>query len=177
LLESPSPSESPSPPSPPQNIGSIDPAAVRSGAEFDALAGAAPSEPPAPGETEPAPPPPSLLEFDAWYKVAAGGFMVASAITKLKSLAFDPANATAREAFSALYDTCREIPALNFLLMPAGKWMARAMAVGAFAVPMAGAVRGELLVRRGGAVPVNDAAVASPGAGERLPEAFLKAVA
>ncbi len=187
--ESPPPSPSPPPPeplaeSPPPAPGSggIDPAAVASAAGFDAAAGVGHVEPPPPGEVEApavsdgseAPP----LEFDAWYQFVHAGFGAVSAVTKLKSLAFDAADEKAQGAFRALYDTCAEIPSLNFMLRPAGKWGLRVMLVGAFALPMARAVKAERIAQRGGAVPgaaKGAAAVQAeePAAAGPLPASFM----
>lgn len=53
-----------------------------------------------------------------------------------------------RPAADALYDTIKETPALHFLLSPHGKWMQRAAAWAAFAIPAYGGALGELRARR-----------------------------
>lgn len=174
---------------PAENSGSIDPAAVRSGAEFDAAAGVGATEAPLAGEAIAAAPAPiDNLPFDIWYKSAHAVFMVASAVSRLQSLKFDAGDETARGAFLALYETCEEVPALHFLLRPQGKWMARAGAIAAFAVPMAQGVRVEIAARRGKGraapigAPAGDreaAAADAPGASGAgaIPEEFFRDMA
>lgn len=159
----------------------IDPAAVRSGAAFDEQAGIAASDPAPIGEAPPAPAPIALLEFDAWFSLMHGAFGMAAALTKLQSLAWAKDNPAARPAFKALYDTCSEIPALHFLLRPAGKWMERALTVGMFFGPMIVAARAELAARRTGiavGASANDKAppVEKPETAQVLPAAFVAAV-
>lgn len=159
----------------------IDPAAVRSGVAFDEQAGLAASEAPPIGEAPAAPAPVQLLDFDAWFSLMHGAFGVASAFTKLQSLAWPKEHPGARPAFKALYDTCSEIPALNFLLRPAGKWMERALTVGMFFGPMLAAARAELTARRGGgtlSAPANDktAKTEAPDTAQVLPAGFAAAL-
>lgn len=166
----------PAPPPGDASVSSnIDPAAVRDVSGLDAAAGVGASEPPPPGE-EPspadstAPTPPPVIEFEAWFAMMHAAFGLASAVTRIKTLAFDKALPTAAPAFRALYETACEIPQLNFLVAPSGKWFGRAGAVAAFALPMAQGVQAELRARRGlppraagDASPVDRAATDIPG--------------
>ncbi len=91
-----------------------------------------------------------------------GVYDVVSGVTGLRSLAVQPEEvARCDAAASALYDTCLEVPALQFLIKPGNVWLQRAVAFGAFTAPHLMAVRHEIIMRR--------AAAAEAEAGEARP--------
>lgn len=92
---------------------------------------------------------PPQMTREEFHKAFCLVFNVTSSITRLKSLSVDPKDGAALGASEAIYDTAAEIPALNFLLQPGGKWGGRALMVGAFALPMAHSVKEELAQRSG----------------------------
>ncbi|WP_422020174.1 hypothetical protein [Pyruvatibacter mobilis] len=53
----------------------------------------------------------------------------------LEALNIPETDQDAREASDALYDTIAEIPAMQWLLNPASKWMQRVIVIGSFAAP------------------------------------------
>lgn len=93
----------------------------------------------------------------------------------LKSLVEAPARPEARPASDAIYEICRETPALHFLIQPGGLWLQRLAVIGAYALPLAVAVKGELVERRAKAKlkPVDKgpaaAAPDAPGADQGIP--------
>lgn len=89
-----------------------------------------------------------MLGKDDFHRVFCGGFQMASAITGLKSLNVEETDAKAEAASKALYDTILDVPMLHFLLMPQGKWLERAAAIGMFTVPMVLSVRAEIALRQ-----------------------------
>ena len=80
----------------------------------------------------------------------------------LKSLGVDPGDPAARGASDALYDTCRDVPWLRFMLGPDQVWMQRLMPVAAFGWTKYRLVRGEL-AERGKAAAENGSAAAEKG--------------
>lgn len=89
-----------------------------------------------------------MLSADDFCKVFVGGFNAAHHLTGLRALKIEQGDGAAQDAAKAIYDTILEVPALHFMLRPGGKWLERALAVGMFALPMARAVKAELLERR-----------------------------
>lgn len=92
--------------------------------------------------------PPGMLGKDEFFKVFCMVFKVASIGARLKSMDVDPQDEAARAASDAVYETCAEIPALNFILQPQGRVMGRVAAIGMFVVPMAMNVQAEIAARQ-----------------------------
>lgn len=90
----------------------------------------------------------NMLKPEDFHALFCVGFGTASHITGLKSLSVDKADGGAVACTRALYDTIQDIPMLHFMLMPHGKWLERAVAIGAFTIPMAGAVGQEIKERQ-----------------------------
>ncbi len=97
----------------------------------------------APGEV-----PPGMLGKDEFFKVFCMVFKVASIGANLQSMNVDPHDEGARAASDAVYETCAEIPALNFILKPQGRVMGRVVTIGMFVVPMAMNVQAEIAARQ-----------------------------
>jgi hypothetical protein len=89
-------------------------------------------------------------------------------LTALETLKAVPSNPTTPGAAKAIYETCREVPWLNWLVRPESKWMQRSMAVGAFAVPLALSCKMELKARA--AKPVNQPQASAAPAKEPPPK-------
>lgn len=87
----------------------------------------------------------------------SGAFAFAGGMTGLQSLSNAPQAATCKPAADALYDTCRDTPWLNFLVKPGSLWVQRALAIGAFVVPLGREVSGEVRARRYSSPAANDA--------------------
>lgn len=114
---------------------------------------------------------PQVFTKDQFFQNFVGVHALAGTLTKLQSLAIaDKEKDTARAASDAIYDIAADTPWLRFLIEPSNIWLQRAMAIGAFAVPKAMAVRIELAARRpakgqkpgGDAVAANDPMAAFP---------------
>ncbi len=86
----------------------------------------------------------AMLGPNEFHAVFCVGFSTASHMTGLKSLEVNKDDAAAQNCTRALYETIQDIPLLHFLLQPQNKWFERAIAIGAFAVPMAAAVSAEI---------------------------------
>lgn len=91
-----------------------------------------------------------VLNAEDFHKVFCTAFNVGSAVTGLKSLEVAENDDKARACSLAVFETCQDIPALNFLLQPGGKWGVRIMAIAAFTLPMARGVSQELQARQSG---------------------------
>lgn len=89
----------------------------------------------------------NMIDKEGFHELFCGGFNVAHHMSGLKSLAVDKSDGKSIAASGALYDTIQDIPMLHFLLMPQGKWMERAVAIGMFTIPMAQNVAAELAQR------------------------------
>ena len=83
------------------------------------------------------------IQREDFHKLFLTGFNVAHNLTGYKSLKVSPEDSAAQDCSTAIYDTILDIPALHFLLNPSNKWMDRAVAIGAFTIPMAIAVKTE----------------------------------
>jgi hypothetical protein len=79
----------------------------------------------------------------------------------LRTLASSPDSPQYRDAAAAIYESAAEIPWLAWLLEPQSVWLQRIIAVGAWAVPVAIGVRGELSENRRQAAAAARAARAS----------------
>jgi len=71
----------------------------------------------------------------------------------LQTLMIADDNLAARRASDAIYDICLETPWLNFFLAEDSKWAERALAIGAFFVPLVSAAGLELKMRNRPAPP------------------------
>lgn len=91
---------------------------------------------------------PVVISRDDFHALFCGVFGMASAVTRLQSLAVNRDDPRARPCTEAIYDIAEEVPALRFLIEPGGVWMQRAVAIGAFAVPMGMGVAAELRARQ-----------------------------
>lgn len=110
---------------------------------FDDLIGAAPED----IDEEGVPINQGMIDVQAFHALFCVSFNTASAVTKLKSLSVDAADEACINCTRALYETIADVPMLRFMLMPNGKWMERAVAIGMFTVPMAMGVSNELAAR------------------------------
>ena len=98
-----------------------------------------------------------FVSRDAWHDGMVKGLMLAHHMTGLQSLGKGAADPAARDATGAMYDICIDTPALHFLVQPGSIWLQRAMAIGAWTIPMAMGCAAEIAQRkRGGAPPAND---------------------
>lgn len=75
-------------------------------------------------------------------------FTLSGGLLGLKTLTEAPKQETYPAATEALYHTIVDTPSLHFLIQPGGVWMQRALAMGAFAVPLGYSVKQELAERR-----------------------------
>lgn len=92
---------------------------------------------------------PGRLTKEQFRKTFTGAFNVGGTVTKLRSLCIEPdAMEGAEAAADAIYDTALEIPWLHWMVEPNNIHVQRAVVIGAFTVPKALAVRGELAARR-----------------------------
>lgn len=103
-----------------------------------------------------------MIETEAFHALFCTGFCTASYITGLKSLEVDKSDGAARACTQALYDTIIDTPALHFLLMPQNKWLERAIAIGMFTIPMAGAVSKEMKAKKAQKKPKQQETAAAP---------------
>lgn len=97
---------------------------------------------------------PSTLDtipFDAFLEAFKAAHFMAGQLIRSKALTDAPNSPACEPAAKAIYETCQEVEYFRFLIQPEGKWMQRALAVGAFALPTAMGVAGELRQRREGA--------------------------
>jgi len=138
-------------------------AAIEVEAEPGETEGAAPGAngAPAPGAVPVGPD--GLITADVFAEGFKIAFSVAGDLTGLETLKRAPEQATADPAAAALYETCREVPWLHWLLRPEGKWLQRVIVLGAFAVPVYAGCRAELAARGAAKAPDNDNP--DPGAG------------
>lgn len=101
------------------------------------------------GQAPPAPEPAeSLLSREQFAAGFAAAFAIAGQATGLRTLSEAPQQPTMPGAASALYDIALESPWLRWLISPQSLWLQRAIALGAFAVPLAGGVAAELRDRQ-----------------------------
>ena len=142
----------------------IDPTTVPAPTGYDEAAGAAATEPPAPGEPSPPAAPAEgatkPLTFEDWYSFVHAMSNAAAMKFQLRSLAWHRDRPDARAAFEALYETCSEISALHFVISPGGKWGKRIACMAMFFLPLAMSLRVEIEAKRRGG------AASAPPAGE-----------
>ncbi len=109
-----------------------------------------------------------LLTFEGFNEGFKAAFLIGGDLTGLQTLKAAPDQATAVPASRALYDTLKEIPWMHWMLHPGGKWMQRAILIGAFSAPLYLGCREEMKARR--AKPVQaDESTAAP-ANDDIPE-------
>ena len=92
--------------------------------------------------------PDGFLTRDAFFAAFVVAHQLAGQVAGLKTLIEAPKGDAARPASDALYDTCRDVPMLHFLIQPGGIWFQRAAVVAAYALPVAAACQQELRARR-----------------------------
>ena len=123
-----------------------------------------------PGQEEAAAPdmgPPTndsgFIDKEFWIEGLKGTFGLLTDVTGLQTFRHSTKLPTADPAMEAVYDTCCEVPALNFMVHPSSKWFQRAAAIGAFALPVYIGVQHEIAARRAKDVtPAEPAAAAEP---------------
>jgi len=113
---------------------------------------------------------PQVWDKDQFFANFAGAFNLGAALSALQSLKVDTGDQTARAASDAIYDIALETPWLRFLIEPSNVWLQRAMAIGAFAVPKAMAVRAELAARAKVAKPAKGGAAAPAAEKSAMPD-------
>lgn len=116
-----------------------DPEAERIAALADRFG--AEDEQPAEGE---AAAPSDVMPFDQWLVAFKSGHHIAGHMIGSKTLIEAPNAPQIDASARAIYDTCIEVEYFRWLIRPGGKWMQRASAVAAFAVPTAIGVMGDL---------------------------------
>ena len=89
-----------------------------------------------------------FVPHDIWHAGFCLAFQMAGHVTALQTLLAAPERPEALHASRAIYDTCCEVPALHFMVKPGLKWIERAGAVAAFALPVYAGVRVELRARQ-----------------------------
>lgn len=92
--------------------------------------------------------PDGFLTVEAFAKGFTQAFVLTGHLTGLQALVAVEGNPATPDAAQAVYDICRETPALQFIIRPGSVWIQRAAAIGAFAVPLAVGVKGELAAKR-----------------------------
>lgn len=88
------------------------------------------------------------LTAEQFREGLAATLRLCGGLTGLQSLASSPDSAQFPAAAAAIYDSAAEIPWLAWLLEPQSIWLQRAVAVGAWAAPVALSCRQELEQRR-----------------------------
>lgn len=88
-----------------------------------------------------------FLSVEAFAAGLRAALQLGGHLTSLQSLLASPDAPTFPDAAAAIYGTCRDFPALHFLIRPGGLWLQRAAAVAVWAVPVATACREELRAR------------------------------
>ncbi|WP_375595857.1 hypothetical protein ABWI00_06065 [Algihabitans albus] len=89
-----------------------------------------------------------VIHFEAFLEAFKAGHFMAGSLIGSKALTSAPQDPACEPAARAIYDTCLEVEYFRFLIRPEGKWMQRALAVGAFALPTAMGVAAELRQKR-----------------------------
>lgn len=72
---------------------------------------------------------------------------LAGHVAQIKTLIAAPDRPEYEPAADAAYDIIRDTPALHWLIMPGSIWLQRAVAIGAYAIPVAAGCRAELAER------------------------------
>jgi len=111
------------------------------------------------------PPEPGLMTKQQFRQSFGGLFNMGGQLTGLESLTIKPAEQPSADACAdTIYDMALEIEWMKSLLKPSSPWIGRALVVGMFTIPKAGAAIGELKARKmariqqarakqGGAIP------------------------
>ena len=89
-----------------------------------------------------------FLTKDQFFAGFGGAFTMASAITRLDSLAIDDKDKMAREASDAIYDTAMEIPMFHFMVRPGNVYVQRALVIMVFGKTKMDAVKAEVMMKR-----------------------------
>lgn len=89
-----------------------------------------------------------FIPMPAFTATLSMSFTLGGGLLGLKTLSEAPQQQTYPAAAEALYHTIVDTPSLHFLIQPGGVWMQRALAMGAFAVPLGYSVRHELAEKR-----------------------------
>lgn len=92
--------------------------------------------------------PPGVLTRDQFRAGLGAAFQLSGGLLGLATLIAAPELDTFPPAADALYDAALESPWLRWLIDPQSVWLQRAIALGAFAVPVAGGCGRELRERR-----------------------------
>lgn len=92
--------------------------------------------------------PAGFIPVDAFTATLTLTFHLSGGMLGLKSLTEAPGQPTYQPAAEALYHTIVDTPSMHFLIQPGGVWMQRAIAMGAFALPLGYTVKAELAERR-----------------------------
>lgn len=87
------------------------------------------------------------LSCEAWTAQLAVALQLAGLATALQTLATAHERDTFAGAAAAIYQTADESPALRWMLRPAGRWVARLVAIAAFAGPLGRDIAAELAAR------------------------------
>ncbi len=119
--------------------------------------------------------PPGCVSKDQFFTAFRALFAAPNIIIRppLQSLAIDPTDAEARAASDALYDTCVDVPWLQWLIRPESKWAERAAVVAIFAFGKYQAIRAEIAARersRGASGPAGGPAPNAEDAAPPEPE-------
>ena len=90
----------------------------------------------------------TVLSQDEFCQMMAGTFAFAGGATGLETLAQAAERDTAQPAFATLWEIAYETPSMRWLIEPQSVWLQRTVTIGAFAIPTARAVAGEVNAKR-----------------------------
>lgn len=130
---SPEPSPSPGPSSPADEAASIEGLAFEGEVDSAVNSGAAGA---------------GVLTREQFAAGLRAAFALSGGLVGLNTLRQAPEQPSFPPACDALYDTASEVPWLRFLISPDSIWLQRAIAIGAFAVPLGAGCAAELRARR-----------------------------
>jgi hypothetical protein len=104
--------------------------------------------------------PSGFMTYEAFDQLFCTTFLISGHATGFQTLVQAPELSSRPDATKAMYEAILDTPALHFIINPQSLWMQRAFAMGAFFVPVALGVAGEMRAKK--TVPAKVAAVA-PG--------------